>query len=172
MESFIKEPLLLKLSSFCDDRGEFFEGWRKEWMNLDFVQDNFSISIKKNTIRGLHYQLPPFGQTKLVNCICGAIMDIVVDLRKESPNFLKWKLFMLSETDREQLIIPPYFAHGYKTLCDNTVVYYKVDSYYNPEAERCIAWNDPQIKIPWGSESPILSYKDCHAPFFKIHDAL
>lgn len=156
---------------FGDHRGFFMESYNskmfiEEGFPFGFVQDNHSLSIESGTIRGLHYQLPPYSQTKLIRVIRGAIYDVVVDLRKGSSSFGKWQGFILSESNKRQLIVPCGFAHGYCTLVENTEVQYKVDNYYSPEHERGILWNDPLLNIPWPITNPILSEKDKTHPLF------
>lgn len=149
-----------------DARGFFFESFNRQDFEKatgvipEFVQDNHVLS-KKGVLRGLHYQLPPFAQGKLVRVTSGAIFDVAVDLRRNSPAFGKWTGEILSAENGRQMWIPEGFAHGYLALTDNTECLYKVTAFYAPEAECTIAWNDPTIEIGWPEGiSPILSEKD------------
>ncbi|EKN62788.1 dTDP-4-dehydrorhamnose 3,5-epimerase [Schinkia azotoformans] len=164
--------LIIEPTVFKDSRGFFMESYNlKEFNKLDinynFIQDNHSLSVPAGTIRGLHYQLHPKAQTKLVRCVKGAIFDVVVDIRKGSGTFGKWVSVMLSEHNKRQLLVPTGFAHGFCTLVDNTEVTYKVDEYYSPENDRGILWNDSEIGIDWPVSDPILSDKDKIHPLLK-----
>ena len=151
---------------FGDERGFFFESFNEreflEATGLDvrFVQDNHSKSVK-GVLRGLHYQLPPHAQGKLVRVVQGAVFDVAVDIRKSSPNFGKWVGAMLSADNKQQLWIPPGFAHGFVTLTDTAEFLYKTTDLYAPQSERCIAWDEPSIGVDWHyDETPQLSAKD------------
>lgn len=133
-------------------------------IKLDFVQDNESLSVQKGTLRGLHYQLPPYEQAKLVRVVQGAIYDVAVDIRRQSATFGQWFAVELSAQNKKQLLIPRGFAHGFVTLEPNTLVQYKVDHYYAAEADRGIIWNDPQIGITWPEGPYTLSAKDQKHP--------
>lgn len=155
-----------------DHRGFFMESYNEKIMHdlgitHHFIQDNQSLSAEPGVLRGLHYQLNPKAQTKLVRVISGAIYDVIVDIRKNSPTFGQWQGFILSEYNKRQLLAPKGFAHGFCTLVPNTQVLYKVDEYYSPEHDRGIAWNDPDLGIDWPIESPVLSKKDTHNPLLK-----
>ncbi|GEN35158.1 dTDP-4-dehydrorhamnose 3,5-epimerase [Aneurinibacillus danicus] len=168
IKTSFKDVYLLEPNVFGDARGYFMESYNKKvfielGLDFDFVQDNQSLSAQVGVIRGLHYQLNPKAQTKLVRVLQGAIYDVVVDIRKSSPTFGKWQGFILSEENKRQLLVPKGFAHGFCTLVSNTVVAYKVDEYYFPEHDRGILWNDPALGIDWPTSQPILSEKDkCH----------
>ena len=169
----IRDLLVLKPKKFKDSRGFFMESYNKEkFLNAgisnDFVQDNFSSS-QYGVIRGLHYQLAPYAQAKLVQVIKGKIIDIVVDLRKESPTFGKSFGIELSEENGLQLMIPRGFAHGFSVISDEVLFSYKCDNLYNKEAERGILYNDPDLNIDWGmpEEKAIISDKDLKHPLFK-----
>ena len=161
--------ILLKMQAFYDERGFFMETYKKSdfqkvGINLDFVQDNHSFS-KKGVIRALHYQLPPFAQGKLVQVISGEIIDIAVDLRKNSPTFLQHTLVKLSETNQHLFYIPPGFGHGFMALSDNVHLLYKCTAEYSKECERGIIWNDPTLNLPWEKNIiPIVSDKDKMLP--------
>lgn len=153
-----------------DPRGWFSETWNAvAYANAgianDFRQDNQSLSRKKGTLRGLHFQAPPFAQAKLVSCIRGRIFDVAVDIRRLSPTFGKWAGMELSADSGRQLFIPAGFAHGFVTLEDDCIVAYKVDAPYSQSHDRALAWNDPEIGIDWPMEGqPTLSDKDARAP--------
>lgn len=166
IETELKDVKIIVPKLYTDNRGYFYESWKKSQLDIEFVQENFSISHSKGTIRGLHYQKAPYCQAKLIQCICGKIMDVVIDLRRNSIDYLKWSTFTLSENNRLQLFIPKGFAHGFLTLTNNSIVNYKVDSFYAPNFEQRIKWNDPTIGVDWGIDCPILSNKDALAPYY------
>jgi dTDP-4-dehydrorhamnose 3,5-epimerase len=151
------------MESYRKDLLEKFIGYR-----IDFCQDNESRS-KRGVLRGLHYQLPPFAQTKLVRVIKGKVLDVAVDIREGSPTFGKYVAVELSEENKRQLFVPRGFAHGFVVLEDDTVFAYKVDSYYSPECDRGIAYNDPRIGIEWPlpESELILSQKDTRQPLLE-----
>lgn len=155
-----------------DNRGFFMESYNeavleKQGVKFNFIQDNQSLSAEPGVIRGLHYQLNPKAQTKLIRVLTGAIYDVIVDARKSSPTFGKWVGVILSEHNHRQLLVPKGFAHGFCTLVPNTQVLYKVDEYYSPENDRGILWNDPALGIDWPTSKPILSDKDQRHPLLK-----
>lgn len=159
---------LMAPTMHADDRGYFFESFSKR--NLiglgiydEFVQDNQSKSVM-GTIRGLHFQKWPGGQSKLVRCTHGRIRDVVVDINPSSKDFKKWFAFDLSEENRKMVFIPNGFAHGFEVLSSEAVVQYKVSSYYDPDLESGIAYNDPDLKIYWETSKPIVSIRDEKAP--------
>ncbi len=152
---------------FGDDRGYFYESYNKEafekiGVNLEFVQDNQSLS-SKGVLRGLHFQNPPFAQGKLVRVIQGAVLDVVVDIRKGSPTYGQHHKVKLSGENKLMFWIPPGFAHGFATLEDHTIFAYKCTNVYNKESEGSVLWNDPALNIDWGIENPLLSEKDISA---------
>jgi dTDP-4-dehydrorhamnose 3,5-epimerase len=154
---------------FYDDRGFFFESYQLEkyhtyGIDAIFVQDNISFS-KKGTIRGLHYQSNP-GQAKLVSCLQGSIWDVAVDIRIDSPTLGQWEAVVLDEHEKKQLFIPVGFAHGFCVLSEEALIQYKVSSPYDPQAERSILWNDPDLAIAWPNLKPVLSDRDEKSPFF------
>ena len=144
--------------------------YKKLGIDRHFVQDNHSYTEKKGTLRGLHFQNNPMAQCKIVRCIAGAVLDVAVDIRKGSPNYLKWVAVELSAENKRQLFIPRGFAHGFLTLTDNVEFVYKVDNQYSPECDRSIRFDDPTININWGLSNPILSDKDLNAPLLKDSD--
>ncbi|MCX7768345.1 MAG: dTDP-4-dehydrorhamnose 3,5-epimerase [Flavobacteriales bacterium] len=154
---------------FKDHRGYFIESFNEiiqKSTGFTFVQDNESCS-HKNVLRGLHFQVPPKEQGKLVRVVKGRIFDVVVDLRKSSPTYGKFHAELLSEENRHILWIPPGFAHGFLALENNTLVQYKITAPYHRDSERCILWNDPDLAIPWPIHDPILSEKDTKGIFFR-----
>jgi dTDP-4-dehydrorhamnose 3,5-epimerase len=161
----------IKPPKFGDDRGFFSETFNaqalaKAGIDLEFVQDNHSLSAAKGVLRGLHYQLPPRAQDKLVRVVSGSILDVVVDIRRSSPTFRKWLALEVSATKWNQILVPKGFAHGFLTLEENTEVIYKVTDYYSPEHDRSIRFDDPSIGVDWPFEASAiqLSDKDRKAP--------
>ena len=155
---------------FHDHRGWFYESYsvhdfEDKGFNISFIQDNRSYTEKTGTIRGLHFQIEPMAQTKLVICLRGAIRDIVVDLRNTSKTYKQWRAFELTEENKKSLLISSGFAHGFITLADHTEVLYKVDNFYSPQHERAIRYDDPTLSIDWTLSDIILSDKDRNAPF-------
>lgn len=166
---------LIEPDVFGDARGYFMEVWNEEkfaqaGLKMAFVQDNQSFTQKKGTLRGLHFQLDPASQTKIVRVITGAVMDVAVDLRKGSPTYLKWVSAELSGENKRQLLIPRGFAHGFVTLTDDVTFAYKVDQPYCPALDRTIRFDDPDIGVDWGITSPMLSNKDLSAPLLRDSD--
>ncbi len=171
-EEKLKGVFTIVLEPHEDHRGYFMRAYdnvifKKYGIRRNWVQENQSLSKKSGTIRGLHFQFPPYTETKLVRVISGEVYDAILDLRKGSPTFGEWDSFLLSEKNRMMLFIPRGFAHGMCTLTDNCVMFYKVDSYYDAVSEGGIKWNDPDIGIPWSVDNPILSEKDSKAKSFK-----
>jgi dTDP-4-dehydrorhamnose 3,5-epimerase len=169
----IKDLVVLTPAVFEDDRGYFFEAYNKSKLldadiTIDFVQDNQSFS-KRGTLRGLHYQNPPFAQTKLVRVLQGEIMDVAVDLRKKSPTYGKYFGLVLSAENKKQLLVPQGFAHGFSVLSKTAVVSYKCDQYYNKQSEGGIRFDDDSLNIDWGMDlaSAIVSEKDLVLPNFE-----
>lgn len=170
----ISDVLIFEPRVFGDDRGFFFESFNQKVFEdavgyeVDFIQDNHSKS-SKGVLRGLHYQLPPFAQAKLVRCIVGEVFDIVVDIRKSSPTCGKWVGVNLSAENKRQLWIPEGFAHGFLVLSDSAEFVYKTTNYYSKESERSIIYNDSSLNIKWPGDSFsfILSEKDKIAQQYK-----
>jgi dTDP-4-dehydrorhamnose 3,5-epimerase len=166
----LPDVLVLEPAVFGDDRGFFLESYNQRRFeeavgrNLSFVQDNHSRS-SKGVLRGLHFQLPPSAQGKLIRVVAGAIFDVAVDVRRSSPTFGRWVGAELSAENRRQLWIPEGFAHGFLTLTDTADVLYKASNFYSPADEGSVIWNDPAIGIEWPLEGdPLLSGKDAAAP--------
>jgi dTDP-4-dehydrorhamnose 3,5-epimerase len=164
IETGIKDLVVIKPKVFEDERGYFFESFNRSKLSflgtkIEFVQDNQSLS-QKNVLRGLHFQNPPFAQAKLVSVIQGSVLDVAVDIRKNSPTYGKSFSVVLDGIEKNQLFIPEGFAHGFKTMENNTIFFYKCSNYYNKESEGCLLWNDQTLGINWDIEDPILSEKD------------
>ncbi|MFK7679147.1 dTDP-4-dehydrorhamnose 3,5-epimerase [Priestia sp. 179-F W1.4 NHS] len=164
-----EDAILIEPKVFGDHRGFFTESYNKEMfqqngIDMDFIQDNHSLSQQPGTLRGMHYQLNDKAQTKLVRVTRGAIYDVIVDIRKGSPTYGEWQGFILSADNKRQLLVPKGFAHGFCTIVENTEVQYKVDELYSPEHDRGIAWNDPALNIDWPFNNPVLSDKDTKHP--------
>jgi dTDP-4-dehydrorhamnose 3,5-epimerase len=167
----IPDLLIIQPKVFEDERGYFYESYSKvifdaNGINADFVQDNQSLS-QKGVLRGLHFQNPPFAQGKLVRAITGSILDVVVDIRKNSPAYGEHYSIELNESNKTMLWIPPGFAHGFLTLADNTIFSYKCTQTYNKASEDTILWNDPSLSIHWPVIDPVLSEKDTKGKLFK-----
>ncbi len=168
----IPDVLLIEPCIYEDSRGFFFESFRqdifekKTFLKVQFVQDNHSKSTR-GVLRGLHYQLPPFAQAKLVRVIHGEVLDVAVDIRRSSPNFGKYVSHILSAENRKQLWIPEGFAHGFLTLSDSAELIYKSTQFYNSNSERCILWNDKTLNIDWKRNFNFqLSIKDLNGKNF------
>lgn len=175
-ESKLKGALLIKPIVRGDNRGYFMESYNKKALEsigifIDFVQDNESLSELRGTVRGLHYQTNPKAQTKLVRCVQGAILDVIVDIRKDSPTYGEWESFELSQDNHHQLLIPKGFAHGFITLTDNAKIQYKVDEYFSLDNDHGIMYDDETLNIDWQVTDCeyTLSEKDKSHPSF--HEA-
>ncbi len=178
LETEIDEVKIIEPKVFGDSRGYFFESFsQKEFeekvCKTTFVQDNESKS-KYGVLRGLHFQKPPFSQSKLVSVVAGSVLDVAVDIRKGSPTFGKYVAVELSAENKRQLFIPRGFAHGFVVLSDETIFQYKCDNYYAPECEAGIAWDDSELGIDWKIpiENVLLSEKDKKNPLLNESDAL
>tara|TARA_R110001583_G_scaffold58103_2_gene173459 strand:+ start:2699 stop:3247 length:549 start_codon:yes stop_codon:yes gene_type:complete len=173
----IPDVFIIEPKVFGDERGYFFESFnQKEFEEhigkVDFIQDNESKS-SKGVLRGLHFQKPPYSQAKLLRCIEGEVLDVVVDLRQNSPTYKKYISLVLSGDDKKQIFIPKGFAHGFLVLSDSATIAYKVDQSYAPDYDLGIAWNDDEINIDWGvcAEEIQLSEKDkCLKPLAEIEN--
>ena len=167
----IKDLLIFEPAVFGDDRGYFFESFNNELFNtladkeVNFVQDNQSMS-GANIVRGLHFQNPPFAQGKLVRVIKGEVIDVAVDIRKDSPTYGEHVSVRLSEENKLMFWIPPGFAHGFSSLKEGTIFSYKCTNYYNKESEGSLAWDDTDLGINWEVENPIISEKDKNSVAF------
>ena len=164
--------VVLKPTVFKDNRGYFMESYNQKNINkllgnVNFVQDNESES-SRGVLRGLHFQKPPYAQAKLVRCLKGSVLDVALDLRKDSKTYGCFETTLLSEENKNQLFIPKGFAHGFIVLSETAIFSYKVDNYYNPDSESGILWNDPDLKIDWkiNKKEIIVSEKDKNLPTF------
>ncbi len=169
--TFIDGLLVLKPTIFKDDRGHFFESYniqtaKNVGIGYSFLQDNESCS-SKGVLRGLHFQAPPFAQGKLVRVITGSVLDVAVDIRKNSPTYGKHYSILLSGENKWMFWIPPGFAHGFIALEDDTIFSYKCTEVYNKASEGCLIFNDPDLAIDWGVTSPNVSEKDIQGSLFK-----
>ena len=176
IDTKIKDVYIIESDCYGDDRGWFMETYNRSKfheLGIDtvFVQDNMSMSSKKGTLRGLHYQKDPFAQAKLVRCTKGTVIDVAVDIRKGSPTYGKWVSCELSADNKRMFYLPRGMAHGFLTLTDDVEFQYKCDNLYYKEAEGSIRYDDPTINVDWGSLlngiEPILSEKDKNAPTLK-----
>lgn len=162
---------IIESNVFRDTRGYFFEGFNRQsftekGVDIKVEQTNISQS-QAGVVRGLHFQNPPYGQGKLIRVLKGAVLDVVVDIRKQSSTYGEHYAIELSEENCKALWVPPGFAHGFKTLADNTLFYYDCTEVYNKESEGSILWNDPTLDIDWDIDNPILSPKDENGQLFK-----
>jgi dTDP-4-dehydrorhamnose 3,5-epimerase len=171
-ETALKGAFTVEIQKIEDPRGFFARLWcKKEFqahgLKANWVQANIALSEKRGTLRGLHYQIAPFEEAKLIQCIRGAIFDVIVDLRPDSPTYLRWHGVELTADNHKMIYVPEGFAHGYQTLTDDTVVTYPVSQFYTPGSEGGIRWNDPAFGIAWPiTDDLILSEKDKHWPDF------
>lgn len=172
IEEALNGVKLLQPNILEDERGYFYESYNINTfaslgINDTFIQDNQSLSKSPFVLRGIHFQNPPFAQAKLVRVVKGAVYDVALDLRKNSPSFGQWFGAKLTETNKINMYIPEGFAHGFLTLEPNTIFNYKCSNVYNRESEEGIAWNDPELGIDWNIEAPVLSEKDTKNQLFK-----
>lgn len=174
----LTDVLIVEPAVFGDHRGFFTESYSEEdfkvaGITANFVQDNHSLSSQAGVLRGLHFQKGESAQTKLIRVVTGAVLDVIVDIRKGSPTYGKWEGYILSEANHRQLLVPKGFAHGFVTLTDNVNFLYKCDNYYNAEADGGIAFDDPALAIDWPIDikKAILSEKDQHHPTLKEFSA-
>lgn len=172
----LRDAYIVELQVFGDSRGWFCETFNAAALKEQglavpcFVQDNHSYSSSKGIIRGLHCQLPPYAQAKLVRCTRGEIEDVIVDVRRGSPTYKKWIKVTLSAENKRQLFVPRGFLHGFVTLTEDVEVQYKVDNYYNKLSDRSVKYDDKEFGIDWGVSDPLLSDKDKNAPCYKSSD--
>ena len=176
-ETALPGLLILEPARFGDDRGFFSESWSRRRLSdagidIDFVQDNHSLSAAANTVRGLHFQRPPHAQAKLVRCGRGSLFDVAVDIRRGSPTYGRWAGVELSAQNGRQLLIPAGFLHGFATRQPDTEIIYKCSDYYAPDCEGAVRFDDPDLGIDWALTGPaILSPKDDDAPAFRDLDS-
>ena len=170
-ETRLKGSYIIELERIADERGFFSRAWcQKEFqshgLNPNVAQCNLSYNTLKGTLRGIHFQIAPYEEAKIVRCISGQIYDVIVDLRPESPTYLQWLGLELSSTNRKMIYVPENFAHGYLTLADHTEVFYQVSQFYAPGSESGIRWDDPALRIKWPRfDNLIISEKDQSWPF-------
>lgn len=172
-ETKLKGAFLIEIKKIEDDRGFFGRSWcsrefEEHGLNADICQINTSLTLKKGTIRGMHYQVDPYQETKFIRCTRGSIYDVIVDLRTDSPTFLQWIGHELSEDNYRMVYVPENFAHGFLSLKNNSEIYYPVTQFYTPGAERGIRWNDPALNIRWPIDVEIVSEKDRAHPDFTV----
>lgn len=153
-ETQLKGAYIIELEKREDDRGFFARSWctqefKDQGLNSNLVQCNISFNRQRGTLRGMHYQAPPHEETKLVRCTRGAIFDVIIDIRPESPTFKQWVAFELAAENRKMLYIPEGMAHGFQTLEDKTEVFYQMSEFYHPQSARGVRWNDPAFEIDW-----------------------
>lgn len=168
--AYILEPKV-----FGDHRGYFMESFsqarfEQSGLTSHFVQDNESFTASKGTLRGIHFQNTPMAQCKVVRVVQGAVIDLVIDFRKDSPTYLQWELVELSSANKRMLYLPKGCGHGFLTLTDDVLFCYKVDALYSKEFDRSVRFDDPALGIEWGIENPILSEKDTNAPLYRDSD--
>ena len=165
----LKDAYLIELEKRGDDRGFFARTMCREefvahGLDTDYVQQNTSFSARKGTLRGMHYQVSPYAEAKLVRCIKGALVDVIVDLRRDSPTYMNHESFELDEENRRQLYVPRGFAHAFQTVSDNVEVNYLVSAPYVPSAERGLRYSDPALRITWPLPVTVISDKDASWP--------
>lgn len=173
-ETSLKGAFVLELEQFEDERGFFANSWtRDEFLasnfNINLSQCSVSFNKKKGTLRGMHYQLQPYQESKVVRCTMGKIYDVIIDLRKNSPTFKKWFSIQLDAQNRLSLYVPEGFAHGFLTLENNSEVFYQICGDYHPEASRGVRWNDPAFGIKWPAKVKVINLRDSGYPDFKEH---
>ena len=171
-ETELKGAFIVELERLEDERGFFArtfceQEFRDSGIGFRVVQCNLSFNKKRGTLRGMHYQIAPFEEAKLVRCTRGAIYDVIIDLRPESPTFMRWVAVELTEENYQMLYIPEGFAHGFQTLEDNTEVFYLMSQFYKPECARGVRWNDPVFGVQWPLPVSVISRKDMSYPDFK-----
>jgi dTDP-4-dehydrorhamnose 3,5-epimerase len=171
-ETTLKDAMLIEPEKRGDDRGFFARSYcarefAAKGLTMNFVQQNMSVSAKAGTLRGMHFQRAPHAEDKLIRCLRGAIVDIIVDLRPDSPTFKKWQAFELNQKNHHMLLVPKGFGHGFQTLTDEVEVTYLVSAFYEQSAEGGVRWNDPAFGISWPLEPTVMSDKDKSWPDFK-----
>jgi len=168
----LKGSCLLKLEKHLDERGFFArtfcsKEFEEKGLNNKFLQSSISYNSKKGTLRGMHYQVAPHDEVKLVQCVKGAIYDVIIDLRTNSSTYCQWVGVELNEDNGNLVYVPKGFAHGFQTLTDETVVYYQISDFYAPESARGVRWDDPAFGINWPIDEPVISIKDSRLPDYK-----
>jgi len=164
-ETKLKGAFVIEIEKLMDERGYFARAWcqrefREHGLETNFVQFNVSDSLVKGTVRGMHYQDPPYAETKLVRCTGGAVFDVMVDLRPDSPTFLQWISEILTPENGKMMYIPKGFAHGFQTLANQSMVFYQVSEFFAPDYYRGVRWNEPQLAITWPGDVTVISERD------------
>ncbi len=172
-ETKLKGAFIIEVEKLEDERGFFGRSWcanemKAHGLNTNICQANFSVNKAKATLRGMHYQVAPYQETKMVRCTRGSIYDVIIDLRTDSPTFKKWIAVELTQDNYKMIYIPEDFAHGFITLVDNTEITYLMTEFYMPRASATIRWNDPMFNVKWPLEPAYISGKDKSQPDFKI----
>jgi dTDP-4-dehydrorhamnose 3,5-epimerase len=173
-ETKLKGAFVIDIEPIEDERGFFARAWsqdefEKHGVNPRLVQCNISFNKTRGTLRGMHYQAPPFEEAKLVRCTRGAIYDVIIDLRTDSPTFQQWISVELSAENRRALYVPESFAHGFQTLMENSEIFYQMSEFFHPTYARRLRWNDPAFEIVWPIPDPILSEKDSNITPWSIN---
>jgi dTDP-4-dehydrorhamnose 3,5-epimerase len=177
-ETKLKGAFIIEVERIEDERGFFARAWcrnefRPHGLESQLAQSNISFNWKKGTLRGMHFQVAPHEEVKLVRCTRGAIYDVIIDLRPNSPTYKQWIGVELTATNHRMLYVPKGFAHGYQTLENDSEVFYQASEFYAPECERGIRWNDPAFGIDWpDAETRVISSKDAHWPDYAVLEAL
>jgi dTDP-4-dehydrorhamnose 3,5-epimerase len=174
IETRLKGAYIIEPEPIEDERGFFARSWCQQefeahGLNPNLVQCNISFNKKKGTLRGMHYQVTPHEEAKLVRCTKGAIYDVIIDLRPDSPTFKQWIAVELTAKNYKMLYIPEGFAHGFQSLEDNTEVFYQMSDFYHPQCARGVRWNDPVFKIEWPQNEWIISDRDLQYPYFEFN---
>lgn len=172
-ETALPGAFVIELEKCEDERGFFARSWcvhefAAKGLDTTLVQCNVSFNKQKGTLRGLHYQIPPHAEVKLVRCTKGSLLDVIVDLRKDSPTFLKWFAIELTASNHRMLYIPKLFAHGFQTLEDETEIFYQMSEFYEPAAAKGLRWNDPRLGINWPAAGRTMSQKDQAYPNLEV----
>jgi dTDP-4-dehydrorhamnose 3,5-epimerase len=173
LETSLPGAYVIEVEKHEDERGFFARSWcarefAAKGLDHHLVQCNVSFNKRKGTLRGLHYQVPPHAEAKLVRCTKGSLVDVIVDLRKDSPTFLKWFANDLTAANHRMLYIPKLFAHGFQTLEDDTEIFYQMTEFYEPAASKGLRWNDPRLSINWPVASRVMSQKDQAYPNLEV----
>jgi len=171
IETKLKGAYIVDIEPHEDERGFFARSWcaeefEKHGLNPHLAQCNISFNKKRSTLRGMHYQVAPFAEAKLVRCTMGTIYDVIIDLRQDSPTFKEWYSVELTAENRRALYIPEGLAHGFQTLMDDTEVFYQMSEFYHPECARGVRWDDPEFDVAWPVKAVVISEKDLHYEFF------
>lgn len=171
-EIFLKGTFIITPTALEDERGFFMRTFckntfAKNGLVNEYAQSNLSYNYKKGTLRGMHYQVPPAAEVKLVQCIAGSQYDVIIDLRPESKTYCQWFGIELNSENRILLYVPIGFAHGFQTLTDNTIVYYHMSAFYNSDCEKGVRWDDPIFAIKWPLSEPVMSQKDRYLPDYQ-----